>query len=302
MDINALLYFNTVAHTRSFQDAARLLELPKSTLSRKISELEASLGVQLLNRTTRQVSVTELGQRIHHHCESISRELDQIGQLAEESRQSPHGLLRVTAPITFGRIVFSHWINEFQTLYPDIRLDIKLSDSYENLVDEGIDVAIRVGDLKDSNLVSRKLCTTTFQLMCSSKYPQYASIQRLEDLQGHNLIALKNEQLTDKAWTLSRNGKAEKFAFRPTTRINDMLTLIDMVRTGNYIGLIPRFAAHEYLQSQELVQILPEFHGQIASFHILYQKREHLPKKIRVFSDFIRGKVEDRLTNMGLDV
>jgi DNA-binding transcriptional LysR family regulator len=292
MDVNALLYFNTVATTHSFQEAARLLEIPKSTLSRKIAELEASLDVQLLNRTTRQVAVTELGQRVHRHCVNIGRELERIIQLADESKQNPHGSLRITAPITFGRIVFGRWINEFQALYPDIHLDIKLSDSYENLVDENIDVAIRVGELKDSNLVSRKLCSTTFLPMCSSQYPHHRSIKSPEDLAGHNVIALKNQQLTDKAWTLYKNGKAEQFAIQPTTRINDMLTLIDMVRSGCYIGLIPQFAAQEYLRRHELVQLLPEFHGQQASFHILYQKREHLPKKIRVFSDFIRDKVK----------
>jgi len=292
MDINALLYFNTVAQTRSFQEAARRLELPKSTLSRKIAELEADLGVQLLNRTTRQVSVTELGQRIHIHCGNINQELQHIVQMAEVSKQNPHGTLRITAPITFGRIVLGHWLNEFQALYPDIHLDIKLSDSYENLVDDNIDVAIRVGELKDSNLVSRKLCSTSFQLMCSSRYPDYLAIQSLADLAGHNLIVLKNEQLTDKAWTLFKQGKPEQFVLRPSTRINDMLTLIEMVRSGNFIGLIPHFAAYDYLNQGELVQLLPEYRGQEASFHILFHKREHLPKKIRVFTDFIHNKVK----------
>ncbi|MDH5184715.1 MAG: LysR family transcriptional regulator [Gammaproteobacteria bacterium] len=287
MDLNAIHYFSAVAESNSFQLAAQKLAVPKSTLSRKIAELETSLGVQLFNRTTRQVSLTEVGALIYHHAQRIDDELESILALALNSSTHPKGTLRITAPITLGRIALGKWISGFQTLYPDIKLEVHLSDSYEDLVKGQFDVAIRVGRLEDSSLISRQICSTPKWILGTPAYAREQPLQTLEQLAQHKIVCLKTRQVSADSWALQKDGQHINLQIRPNIIVNDMMTMLEMLKSGAGIGLVPVFAARQLLDKGELIQLLPDVQGEPASFHIVYHKRSNLPKKVRVFIDYI---------------
>lgn len=288
MDTNALIYFSTIVEKQSFNKAARQLNIPRSTLSRKIAELESQLGVQLLNRTTRNVSLTETGHLIFEHCRRLYDEYDYILRLAQTCIDTPSGRLRITAPVTLGRLLFGAWMVEFNRLYPEIALDIQLSDKYEDLIEHQIDIAIRVGDLKSSSLVSKHIFATARYLFCSTEFSKKHRLEQVDDLINLPVIALRTEQINPERMTLHRDGQnSQTISINPAISINDMLTLVEIVRHGGGIGMIPLFVAQPYLDSGELKRVLPDYHGETASFQLLFQNRRNMPKKIRVFIDFI---------------
>jgi len=287
MNINALHYFSVVAEKLSFQEAAKQLVLPRSTLSRKITELETALGTQLLNRTTRQVSLTETGRLIYEQCQRMDEMFDNVVSIAQNSQKAPSGLLKVTIPVTLGRMMFSHWLLKFHQAYPDIRLDISLSDTYENLVENQIDIAIRVGELQNSSLISRKIGSTARWLICSSDFKNKFKPETIEQLQNLPLISMKTRQMSGDRWKLT-SMKVSKFVdIKPAVQVNDMTAMVEMIRLGLGVGLVPYFVAESLLKKGELVRVLPEYEGEEAVFHLIYQKRENMPLKLRVFIDFI---------------
>ncbi|MDH5425664.1 MAG: LysR family transcriptional regulator [Gammaproteobacteria bacterium] len=293
MDINTLHYFSVIAEKKSFQAASQLLAVPRSTLSRKIAELETALGIQLLNRTTRQVSLTETGMLIYQQCQRMDDVYESIMAVAQNSSSMPKGVLRVSVPVTLGRLVFARWMVAFNKQYPHITLDICLSDSYENLVENQIDVAIRVGDLKSSSLVCKKIGMTPRWLVCSQAFARQHKPEETRQLNELPLISLKTDQIPGDRWRLSRKGRTELYDIKPAIQVNDMMTLLEIVREGAGIGMIPYFVAKPYLSPNELTRIMPEYEGELATFHLIYQKRDNMPRKIRVFIEFISQAMRD---------
>ena len=287
MDINALHYFSVIAEKLSFQEAAKQLLLPRSTLSRKITELEAVLGTQLLHRTTRQVSLTETGRLIYQQCQRMDEVFDNVVSIAQNSQKAPSGLLRVTIPVTLGRMMFARWMLQFHQAYPDIRLDISLSDTYENLVENQIDVAIRVGDLENSSLISRKIGSTARWLICSADFNKKFNPKTIDQLQNMPLISMKTRQMSADRWKLLSKDGIKIIDIKPAVQINDMTAMIEMIKMGLGVGLVPYFVAESLLKNGELVRVLPEYEGDEAVFHLIYQKRDNMPLKLRVFIDFI---------------
>lgn len=293
MDINTLHYFSVIAEKKSFQTASQILAIPRSTLSRKIAELETALGTQLLNRTTRQVSLTETGMLIYQQCQRMDDVYESIMAVAQNSSNLPRGILRVSVPVTLGRMMFARWMVAFNKLYPDITLDICLSDSYENLVENQIDVAIRVGDLKSSSLICKKIGMTPRWLVCADAFAREYKPENTEQLNELPLISLKTDQIPGDRWRLSCKERTELYDIKPAMQVNDMMTLLEIVREGAGIGLIPYFVAQAYLKTGELVRIMPDYEGEMAAFHLIYQKRDNMPRKIRVFIEFISQVMRD---------
>lgn len=288
MDTNALIYFSTIVEKQSFHQAARQLNIPRSTLSRKIAELETQLGVQLLNRTTRKVALTETGQLIFEHCRRLHDEYDFIVRLAQTSTDTPRGRLRVTAPITLGRLLFGAWMVEFNQRYPEISLEIQLSDKYEDLLEHQIDVAIRVGELKNSNLICKHIFTTPRYLFSSGDFCKQHTIDTVDVLSQLPIVALRTEQINPDRITLYRTGhETLTMSINPVIYVNDMLTLVEIVRHGGGIAMIPQFVAQPYIDRGELHRVLTDYQGETASFQLLFQNRQNMPKKMRVFIDFI---------------
>src|SRR4051812_7351511 len=169
-DLNDTLIFVKVAEHGSFVSAARALRLPKTTVSRKVQDLETRLGAQLLHRTTRKLGLTEAGNIYFEHCQRIARELDEAESAVSQLQDGPRGWLRITAPYSIGIAWIAPLLGEFHALHPEVRVEMILTNESLDLIDKEIDVALRVGNLPDSNLVARKLASFRSQVYASPGY------------------------------------------------------------------------------------------------------------------------------------
>ena len=170
MDLNEIVVFARVVETRSFTAAAQQLGLPKSTVSRKIAQLEERLGVRLLQRTTRKLNLTEVGQAYYERCQRIVQDIAAAEQVVTDMQTAPRGLLRVTVPNDLGSTYLGALVADFLLAYPEIQVDLDLADRVVDLIEEGIDLGIRVGPLVESTLIARKLGAVQMRMCASSEY------------------------------------------------------------------------------------------------------------------------------------
>src|SRR5215468_8796544 len=188
-DLNAMVVFAAVADTGSFTAAARYLAMPKSTVSRKVGELEKRLGARLIQRTTRRLSLTDIGRVYSEHCARIGREADEADLAIQQMQATPRGLLRITAPPSFQTL--GQIAAEFLKRYPDVRIEVVCTERHVDLVAEGFDVAVRVGPLTDSNLIARKLAEVKQVLVAAPGYLRRRRRPRGPmDLREHETIGL----------------------------------------------------------------------------------------------------------------
>lgn len=287
MDVNALIYFALIVEEGSFQGAARKLNVSKATLSRQISALEQTLGVQLLNRTTRTLSLTDAGVQIFPACQRMAEEYARISEIGHEAAAQPRGIIRLTAPITAGRVFLSRWLAEFSRHYPEIQLYVDFTDEPMNLVEQRYDLALRVGELQSSTLVSRPLATTSRILCVSPRFTKINSIKTISDLNDVPKIAFKSFHEGSHRWRLFDRQQSIDFTFQPQAVLNDMTALLEMAKAGGGVVLAPAFVVNPYLVDGALRHILPHVRGEEAHFHLIYLKRENLPRKTRLLIDFL---------------
>lgn len=292
MDSNSLIYFAFVIEEGSFQAAARKLKMPKSTLSRHINVLESDLKVQLLYRTTRRLSLTEAGEKILPSCRRLAEEYRQVQDITQEVSTEPRGTIRITAPITAGRIFLSRWLAMFSTQYPEIVLDVHLSDEEEDMVAHRYDIAIRVGRLQDSSLVSRPFATTPRILCSSPEFLRKHTIETISDISGVPVVVFSRNPSMN-YWKITSNGKAVEVPIRPILVLNDMTAVLEAASNSAGVVLAPAMVANVYIKNGQLRHILPSCFGESAPFHIIYIKRENLPRKTRLLVEHILKCAED---------
>lgn len=286
MDSNSLIYFAFVVEEGSFQAAARKLKIPKSTLSRLINNLESDLKTQLLYRTTRRLSLTEAGEKILPSCQKLAEEYREIQDITQDISSQPRGTLRITAPITAGRIFLTDWLAGFSNQYPEITLDVNLSDEQEDMVAHRYDIAIRVGRLQDSSLVSRPFASTTRILCASAEFLSKYKIESISDISTVPAIAFSS--LTSlNYWKIKCDGKEIEAPIKPKLRLNDMTSVLEAASYSAGIALAPAMVANPYLTSGRLKRVLPNCYGENAPFHIIYIKRENLPLKTQLLVNHI---------------
>ncbi|MDH5546425.1 MAG: LysR family transcriptional regulator [Gammaproteobacteria bacterium] len=296
IDTNALIYYAYVVEEGSFQAAANRLGIPKSTLSRQISALESALKVQLLHRTTRHLSVTEAGEQLLPSCQRLAEEQRLIQDLSQDISSQPRGTIRITAPVTAGRIFLSRWLAEFCVQFPEIVLDVNLSDEEQNMAAQGFDVAIRVGYLRDSTLVSRPLATTPRIVCASPELLQQHRIESVSDLCNIPAIVY-SRSLSNYNWKLQNKGNTVDVPITARLILNDMTSVLEAVSYAAGIALVPAMVANVYIQNGRLQRVLPEYQGEEAPFHLIYLRRENLPNKTRLLIEHIlqRAKQEREL-------
>ena len=201
-DLNDTLIFVKVVEQGSFIAAANVLRLPKTTVSRKVKDLETRLGAQLLHRTTRKLGLTEAGNIYYEHCQRIARELNEAASAVSQLHAGPRGWLRFTAPYSIGIDKISPLLGEFHAQYPEIRVEMLLANDTLDLISGEIDVALRIGNLPDSNLVARRLSTLRTQVYASPKYlARYGEPLHPDDLQHHRVLAMPKNRRGN-AWAM----------------------------------------------------------------------------------------------------
>jgi DNA-binding transcriptional LysR family regulator len=276
--------FFEVAKAGTITAAARRLDLPKSTVSRRLIQFEESLGIKLLHKTTRKITLTALGTSYLERCERVVREIEEAGSYLESVTTKAAGELRVTMPTDFA----IHWLADFLVAFarrhPDVRLSLDLTGRRLDLVGERFDVALRVGALTGSDTVARKLFGFTWQLYASPAYLREAGRpERPADLAAHRFVLLEAYARPRPELTLVSGQKVERVATPGTIVSNSLGALRAMVVAGGGIGMMPLRMAKEYLDEKKLVHVLPGWGSQPVDMFYIISSRRLLPAKTRLF-------------------
>lgn len=280
--------FCAVVQHGSFVQAAERLDWSKAVVSRLVMELESRLGTRLLNRTTRKVSVTDSGAAYFERCRSLLDELADADREAAAASTTPSGLLRINAPVTFGNLHLAPLWGEFLKLHPQVELDITLTDRMVDLIEEGFDLAVRIGRPQDSSLIARGLTTDRVVLCASPGYLRLAPpLRQPQDLADHSVIAYSLWSGGD-SWTLThRDGTRDKVAVRPCLRANSGDTCRAAALADQGVIFQPAFIVGPDLRAGRLVELLPHWQGPELAVQALYPSRQHLSGKVRAMVDFL---------------
>lgn len=286
--------FQKVAELGSFSGAADALSLSKSAVSKTVRALEDHLGARLLNRTTRRLSLTEAGERYVRHVGRLLVELEEVEAEAGALQAVARGRLRVNAPMSFGILYLAPILPELLRAEPELGIDLDLNDRLVDLVDEGYDVAIRIGHLADSSLVARKLGETELVLVAAKSYLGDApTIERVEDLQHHNcLVYAYGTHRAD--WRLEIDGAVVSVPVSGRLRANNGDALIRAAEQGLGLALLPDFIAADALARGTLVRVLPQASGDRLPIHALYPPNRVPLAKLNVFVAHVRRHLEKR--------
>ncbi|WP_414827823.1 LysR family transcriptional regulator [Alteromonas sp. H39] len=284
--ILAMRTFCAVAKSGSFTAAADQLELSPQLVSKYVSQLEHHLGVRLLNRTTRRVHMTEAGERYLTRALFVLDEIEDMENVAGESQQEAKGRLRISAPVSFGVKHLSSLFHDFQQANAGVTIDCQLNDRKVDIIEEGFDIALRVGQLKDSSLIAKKLATVRICICASPSYlRRYGTPTSLEDLKSHRY--LRYSYLDPTAGLSAHNALCESDENNFICNNGD--TLSQMAVQGAGIALQPTFICGEALANGELVEILPELAPPDLGLFAIYAHRQLLASKVRTFLDFADG-------------
>jgi DNA-binding transcriptional LysR family regulator len=289
MDLNEIQYFASVARLGSFSAASRQTHVPKSTLSRKVSDLEKRLGVSLLRRTTRKVQLTEVGQEYLKLCSEAFLKLESAELLASQAETKPQGTLRISAPLDIASSFLASVSRDFMVAYPEINIEFLLDDRIVDLVAERIDLAVRAGALPDSSLKAQKLGISEFQLYASPTYlRKFGEPKTPRDLEKHRCIVFTNLH-PDSIWILS-NKEGSKQTVKPAHFVTS--NQLGMVKTltvqGAGIGMIPVFLSTESEKKNELVRILKNWGMDREPVHVVYPAQSYMPLRVRLFLNFLK--------------
>lgn len=293
MDLTtAMKLFVRVVETGSLTQAGRELVLAPSSVTRQINALEDELGVRLLHRTTRRVSPTEPGRLYYQDAKRILAQIEQAHQDIAAHRSKPAGLLRVTAPITLGHRRIAPLLGGFMRKYPEIRVHLTLTDSMSDLVEERMDVAIRVGTHEGANLVARKLISMRRALCASPAYLKKAGKPRTpSDLPAHQCITFDYGPGSELWYLIDKRGKAQEIALSSRLHTTSTDAIHEAVLAGVGICVLPHWMVEADLKRGRLVELLPEYRADLSPepdqwIHAMYFHRNPAPK-VRVFIDYL---------------
>jgi DNA-binding transcriptional LysR family regulator len=280
--------FVRVVEARTFTQAAERLGWSKSVVSRRIAELEERLGVRLLNRSTRRLSLTEAGQAYYERCARILADVDETEEAVSSLHAAPRGLLRVNAPMTFGMLHLAPAISAFMDRYPEMEIDLVLNDRFVDLIDEGFDLALRIGNLADSALIARKLAPC-LRVACAS--PGYLARRGVPAdpaaLAGHDTLLYSNIANADQWRLTDREGFEHAVRVKSRLRVNNGDVLREAAAAGLGITLLPTFIVAEAIAEGRLKAILCDYRPLPTAVHAVYPHNRHLSTKVRAFVDFL---------------
>lgn len=277
--------FVAVLDFGSFAEAAKRLGISPGQASKLVSKLEADLGVQLLKRTTRALSPTEVGQAYHSRLKGLIEEFDALDASVRNASGAPAGRLRVSAPLSFGTIQLTPRLLDFARAFPDIVLDVNFSDRTVNLIEEGFDMAVRVGKPADSSLISRKLCDARIVMVAAPAYlAERGRPETAADLAQHDCIIDTNFR-DPFDWSLGDG--AASVAVTGRIRFSNGEACLAAAESGLGIARIPSFIAGPAIRDGRLVTIMPDMANPPHAIHAVYPPARHLALKVRVLVDFL---------------
>ncbi|TAH47833.1 MAG: LysR family transcriptional regulator [Betaproteobacteria bacterium] len=282
-------FFCLLVKQGSLAATARELNLTPPAVSRRLSQLEERLGVRLLNRTTRRISLTSEGEVYFTNAQRILSDIDDMERLVSSSRAAPKGLLRVNAPLGFGRSYIGPAVSAFTRAYPDVEVQLQLTDRPVSLPDEAIDVSIRFGELPDSRLIAKKIATNRRLLVASPVYLAAAGHPAYpHELSQHQCIVLRQNDAAYGNWRLSRGKQTDTIKVHGKLSTNDGEVALNWALDGHGILMRAEWDVAKYLRSGRLVQVLGDYETPPADIYAVYLERLNLSAKVACFVEHLR--------------
>lgn len=286
--------FVAVVDAQSFSGAAKSLRRSKAAVSLQVKKLEERLGVRLLNRTTRRLSLTHEGRGYVEHCRRILEEAREAEELLNSTKATPKGLLRVNAPMSFGIQHLGDAVADFMLEYPEVEVDLVLNDQVVDLLDNGFDLAVRIANLPDSSLVARRLAPCRRVVVGTPEYwDKCGRPVHPNDLKSHNALLYDYLEERD-TWRFKGPNGFIKVPLRGKLRTNNGDVMSAAARKGLGIDLMPTFLCCDDLSSGRLEAVLKDFEDDPISVYAVYPHRRHLSTKVRVFVDFLADRFKGR--------
>ena len=287
--------FATVVDQGGFTDAARKMGISKSAVSKHVSSLEARLGARLLNRTTRRVSPTEIGLAYYDRARRVLNDAGEADALVTSMQSAPSGTLRISVATDFGVNHLSPVLGQFLAEYPDITVNMVLNNRYVELISEGFDLAVRIGDLEDSSLRARKLAETTRRMIGSPAYfKRYGRPQRIDDLNEHKLLHYSNSSAGN-VWRLTApSGEKRQVRTAGWLTVNDGQSLLNAAISGLGIAYLPSFLYADAMAQGLVEEAIPDLPPEQQGIHAVYPPGRFTQPKVRAFIDFLVDAFADK--------
>lgn len=284
-----------MADAGSFNKAAQLAGLSTPALSKRISKLEQSLGVQLIHRTTRRLSLTEAGENLYVHAKNIEGQVcDAIGSVSAFS-QGLTGSIKMSVPTISGELLLAEAVADFCQKYPNINVDMRLENDFVDLVGEGLDLAIRTGKLEDSSLIARPLIQSNWVVCCSPSYiEKHGQANTPEALKEHNCLAYTYQAQGSFDWRFTKNSTEESVRIKGSFATNNAQALRKAALAGFGIVYVPRCCVYEDLRQGKLVAILSEFQPRRLGVYAIYPFTKYLPEKLRLLIEHLKQAYQDK--------
>lgn len=286
--LDSMEAFVRVAESKSFSEAARRLNLSKSVISRQVSGLETELGARLFHRTTRSLTLTEVGAAYLERCQRILADIEEANLSVSNLQAAPRGKLKLSAPVPFTIQHLAPILPDFMARHPEIEIDLSLNDRFVNLVEEGFDLAIRIGKLNDSSLIARFLAPANIAVVGSAAYlAERGEPRSPEDLGQHCCMLYSNQASADEWSFVAPDGKKLSVEVKGRLRTNNGDVLRQAALGGLGLVMLPTFIVGADLQAGTLVRVLEEFVPQQLGIYAVYPHARHLSPKVRAFVDFL---------------
>ncbi len=289
-DLNDMMVFRTVVEKGSFTGAANSIGLPKSNISRKVSRLEESLGVLLLERSTRSLRLSEIGEIYYQHCVRIHEEMTNASLCVDAMSAVPKGWLKVGASVAVGQTLLAPKLAQFYQEFIQVKVDLQLSNRRIDIIEEGFDLAIRVGPSPDSSLISRKLCSVDLHLYASNHYLQKSlksnPILHADDLAKHACLFMSDSS-NKQRWELFDQDKKHHVNFDAAFVCDDFSVIYQQVTNDMGIALLPDYMCEQALQEQKVKRVLNNLVGRSVDIYAIYASRKGVTPKLRALLDYL---------------
>jgi DNA-binding transcriptional LysR family regulator len=291
-NLDSLVIFARVVEAGSLSGAARRLDMPVSTVSRRIAEFEQALGVRLLERSTRNLILTDLGKEVYEYAVRSVELGDAIESVVSNHLSDMSGVLRLSAPPSVSDTLLTPLAIEFQKQYPNVRFQILVTERYVEHIADGVDLVFRVGALRDSSLVARRLLTYRHRLVATPAYlERSAALRKPQDLLEHRLLGFSHWK-PDSSWRFVHENSRETqtFTFQPLFAMNDFAGLASMLLANFGIGELPPIVRPDLIREGKLVEVMPQWHLQTYDLSLVYLGNRHISRPCRLFKEFVIQK------------
>ena len=285
--LNAMAIFVRVVERGSFSAVARELQTSQPTISKIFRGLETELGGRLIARSTRRLSLTDEGQRYYQQCLEILAAVDAAEHSFQSGRETVAGPLRIGSSVSFGRLQIAPRLADFLQRYPQVQIDLQLSDGNQDLIAEGIDVTLRMGELNDSNLIARQIGTTHRVTVAAPGYlAQHGEPRTPLELLAHNCLQF-NLLNSQNLWSYTKDGERQEVRIKGNAQSNNSEAIREMVLTGLGVALSPVWLFSEDLKAGRVVAVLPEYRPQSLPIHAVSPANRRQSARVRAFVDYL---------------